>query len=253
MGKIVAIGGGEIGRPGYPVETTAIDKEIIKLSGKKSPKLLFLPTASGDSRSYVEVVKKHFGKTLGCKVEPLYLIGQKTDFKKLREKILGSDIIYVGGGNTLAMLERWKETGVDKILREAYEKGIVLSGLSAGAICWFKYGHSDSLKFTTPERKKWDHIVVKGLGLVKGLVSPHFVKSSRRGKHIAKIVESTGESIITIGDCAAIEIVDGKFRIITSKPRTKVFKIYWNKKLFIKEINNKKDYQSLEKLAEIKI
>jgi len=64
--KIVAIGGGEIGRPGFPVETTKIDKEIIALTGKKNPRLLFIPTASSDSESYYEVVKKHFGKRLGC-------------------------------------------------------------------------------------------------------------------------------------------------------------------------------------------
>jgi len=252
MGKIVAIGGGEIGRPGYPVETTAIDKEIIKLSGKKNPKLLFLPTASGDSKLYSRVVKKHFGDRLSCKVETLFLIGQKTEYEKLQEKILGSDIIYVGGGNTLAMLEIWKKTGVDKILREAYEKRIVLSGLSAGALCWFEYGRSDSLRFTAPERKKWDHVVVKGLGLVRGFVSPHFTKSGKRGKHIAEILKSSKKPIIAIGNCAAIEIVDDKFRIITSKPSAKVSKIYRNeKKLFITEVENIRDYRSLEELVEV--
>ena len=77
MGKIVAIGGGEIGRPGYPVETTVIDKEIIRLTGKTNPHLLFIPTASSDSTSYYEVVKKHFGDDLGCFTDVLYLIGGK--------------------------------------------------------------------------------------------------------------------------------------------------------------------------------
>ena len=77
MGKIVAIGGGEIGRQGYPVETTVIDRETVRLTGKKKPKLLFLPTASSDSDGYVKVVKKHFGKRLGCEVEALYLIKPK--------------------------------------------------------------------------------------------------------------------------------------------------------------------------------
>ena len=73
MKKIVAIGGGKIGQPGYPVETTKIDKEIIRLTGKKNPRLLFIPTASSDSESYFKVVKKHFGKRLGCKTDVLYL------------------------------------------------------------------------------------------------------------------------------------------------------------------------------------
>ncbi len=71
--KIIAIGGGEIGRPGYPVETTKIDKEIIALSGKKIPRVLFIPTASGDSNGYTEVFNKYFGKRLGCKTDVLYL------------------------------------------------------------------------------------------------------------------------------------------------------------------------------------
>jgi dipeptidase E len=71
MKKIVAIGGGEIGKPGYPVETTKIDKEILRLTGKKSPRLLFIPTASDDSELYFETVKKHFGKRLGCTTDVL--------------------------------------------------------------------------------------------------------------------------------------------------------------------------------------
>ena len=77
MGKIIAIGGGEIGRPGYPATTTKIDKKIIRLSGKKSPKLLFIPTASLDSEGYIKSVEKHFSKKLGCKIDSLCLIKEK--------------------------------------------------------------------------------------------------------------------------------------------------------------------------------
>lgn len=108
MGKIVALGGGEIGRPGYPVETAEIDLETIRLTGKKHPKLLFLPTASKDSPLYVAIVKEHFGKRLGCAVEPLLLWQERHSKRYLRDKILGADIIYVGGGNTLSMMRRWR-------------------------------------------------------------------------------------------------------------------------------------------------
>src|SRR3989338_3503001 len=140
MGKIIAIGGGEIGRPGYPVETTKIDREIIRLTGKKSPKLLFLPTASSDDSGYAKVVEKHFGKRLGCRVDVLYLIGTKTAAREIEKRVLQSDIIYVGGGNTLKMLKIWRKRGVDRALEKAYKKGIVLSGVSAGSICWFDSG-----------------------------------------------------------------------------------------------------------------
>src|SRR3989344_5093693 len=134
--KIVAVGGGEIGRPGTSIETEKIDKETIKLSGKKHPKLLFIPTASSDSEGYVEVVKKYFGKRLGCKVDVLRLLKSKPNRREIRKKILGTDIVYVGGGITLKMMAVWRKLGVDSILEVAVRKGIVLSGVSAGAVCW---------------------------------------------------------------------------------------------------------------------
>ena len=127
MGKIIAIGGGEIGRPGYKIETEIIDKEIIKLSGMKKPKFLFIPTASSDSQGYIKVVEKYFGDRLGCKVDIL-LLNKDVDRSEIEDKILNSNIIYVGGGNTLKMMKTWRKKGVDKILHKAYKKGIILFG-----------------------------------------------------------------------------------------------------------------------------
>ena len=182
MKKIIAIGGGEIGRPGFSTETTLIDKEIIRLTEKRHPTLLFIPTASGDSRPYYEVVKNHFEKKLGCKTEVLYLIKEKPSQRQIKEKILSADIIYVGGGNTFRMMKIWKRRGVDKILKQAYEKGIVLSGLSAGAICWFRYGNSDSRKAKNP---KADLIKVSGLDFIPGLLCPHY-HSEKTGDRVSR-------------------------------------------------------------------
>ena len=178
MKKIIAIGGGEIGRPGHPIETTSIDKEIIKLTGKKNPKLLFIPTASSDSELYSEAVKNHFGNRLGCKIDVLYLIKEKLSKKEIKEKIFKSDIVYVGGGNTLKMLNLWKKKGVDIILKSALKKGIVLSGLSAGGICWFGKGSSDSRRFYDSKGKI---IKIGGLNFVPALFCPHYdVEEDRR-------------------------------------------------------------------------
>ncbi len=183
MQKIVAIGGGEIGRPGFPVETTSIDKEIIFLSGKKRPKLLFIPTASSDSESYFEVVKQHFGKRLGCETDVLYLIKNRQQKNEIEKKILGSDIIYVGGGNTLKMMKIWRKLGVDKMLLKARNKGIVLSGVSAGAICWFSFGLSDSLLFSN---KNAPMIRVRGLNFVQHLFCPHYNFEKKRKPELKK-------------------------------------------------------------------
>lgn len=95
MKIIITIGGGEIGGLGYPVETTKIDKEIIRLTGKKSPRILFIPTASSDSEGYYEVAQKHFGKQLECKIDVLWLIKETPSHKEIEKKIMSSDIVYV--------------------------------------------------------------------------------------------------------------------------------------------------------------
>ena len=96
MTHIVAIGGGEIGRPGYSVETTEIDKQIIALTKKAYPKVLFLPTASGDSQSYYETFKSYYGETLGCNTSVLNLYA-KPSKTIIKEAIMNADIMYVGG------------------------------------------------------------------------------------------------------------------------------------------------------------
>jgi len=248
MGKIVVIGGGEIGRPGYPVETTKIDKEIIKLTNKSKPKLLFIPTASSDSELYVNCVNKHFGKRLGCKVDALYLLNKKKE--NIADKILNSDIIYVGGGNTLKMMKRWHLLGVDKLLKKAYKKNIVLSGLSAGGICWFEYGHSDSMSFYNPN--SWKYIRVKGLGLIKGIHCPHFdsaTKQKKRRKEFMEFMKKYSDIGIAIDNCCAIEFVDKKYKVISAKNNANAYKIYKkNNKIKAELIKKEKEYKSIKEL-----
>lgn len=237
MGKIVAIGGGEIGRPregggNYPVETTSIDKEIIALSGKTNPRLLFIPTASGDSEGYVEVVKTHFGKRLGCLVDVLRLVKNPPSFEHIKEQILSADIVYVGGGNTLKMMRIWRRLGVDQVLLEAYEKGIVLSGLSAGSICWFSFGNSDSLSFTSSSK---DFIRVSGLGLIHALHCPHYDVEERRKEGLKNMMKKTSGVAIALENCAAIMFVDGEYRVCTSKSGATAYRTFWKQGVYYEE------------------
>ncbi len=242
--KIVAVGGGEIGRPGFPIETEKIDKETIKLSGKKHPKLLFIPTASSDSEGYVAVVKKYFGKRLGCRIDILYLVKRKQSRQEIRNKILHADIIYVGGGNTLKMLTVWRKLGVDKMLKETAKKNIVLSGVSAGAICWFKYGNSDSRKFTNP---KAPLIRIKCLGLIPALGCPHYKR--QRKSSLRTMMKNTGGVAIALDNCAGLEIINDQYRIITSKRRAATYRVFWSKgKFHHKRIISDKNYRPLDKL-----
>ncbi|MEI7463349.1 MAG: peptidase E [Candidatus Taylorbacteria bacterium] len=244
--KIVAIGGGEIGRPGFPVETTKIDKEIIRLTGKSKPKLLFIPTASSDSEGYARVVEKHFDTNLGCKVDTLYLLKQKPSRKEIEDKILNADMIYVGGGNTLKMMNVWRKYGVDKLLVKAGEKGAVLSGVSAGAICWFRSGSSDSRRFTDP---KADLIKVRGLNLVPALFCPHYDFEKDRKPDLKRLMKKTSGVAIAVDNCCAIEIIDDTYRIISSKKTTNAYRVYWKKgKIYAEVIEKSKALLPLKEL-----
>lgn len=244
--KIIAIGGGEIGRPGYPVETTKIDKEIISLPGKSSPKILFIPTASSDSESYFEVVKKHFGKRLGCKTDVLYLIKEKITKKQIEQKVFNSDIVYVGGGNTAKLMKVWRKTGTDKILEKAGKKGIILSGVSAGSICWSKYGLSDSRKFNNPNAEL---IKISGIGLINILYCPHYDFEPHRKEGLKKIMKKTSGIAIAVENCCALEIIDDKYRVISSKKNANTYKVYWKKGKFHQEAI--KQEKELNPLSEI--
>lgn len=252
MGRIIAIGGGQIGRPKedgrgyYPVETMTIDKEILSLTGKKRPKLLFLPTASYDSQDYYEIVKKHFTNVGFSSVNVLYLSDKHLSKKQIRSTILSHDAIYVGGGNTLRMMMIWKRLGVDKILKEARDSNIVLSGLSAGSLCWFSCGNSDSRKFSSGSDKL---IKVTGLGYIDALHCPHYDAEPFRQIDLKRMMRATSKVAIALDNCAALEVVDDKYRIITSKPNAKARKIYWKQgEYIIEEIAADKTYKDLAEL-----
>ena len=246
MGKIVAIGGGHIGGLSQPVETTEIDEEIIRLSGSKNPRLLFIPTAITDAESYVETVHKHFGEDLGCTIDTLYLIKEKPGITEIRDKVFNANIIYVGGGNTLKMLRIWRSLGVDKILLEAYGRDIVMSGLSAGAICWFKYCSSDSRKFANPNAGL---IKIRGLNFINALCCPHYNAEEDRKPHLKELMKKTSGVALAIDNCCAIEILGDNYRIIDSKEDANTHKVYWKKGEFYEEIIKKEtEFLSLKSL-----
>lgn len=221
---IVAIGGGLIRTGG----TTPIDRAVIHLTGRKQPRLLFIPTASSDSERYWQRVQIHFGTRLNCKTDVLFLIKEQPSRAEIRRKIMSADVIYVGGGNTLMMMRIWRRLGVDQLLKRAYARGTVLSGISAGAICWFESGHSDSMSFYNP--KKWEYINVKGLGLLRGIHCPHYNSMTRgvpRRKHFRRMIQRTGGVGIAIENNCAIIFVDGRIhRVMTSKEYAHAYLLY---------------------------
>jgi dipeptidase E len=142
--KIVAAGRGRV------IQSPVIRDTIKRLSGKANPHVVYLGTASYDQDSAYELQAAGFTE-IGCTVERLNLVGmkKKSSGSQIKSSIEKADIIAVSGGNTLFAMKQWRRLGVDTLLRNASENGVVLCGGSAGAICWFDGGHSDSRDPTT--------------------------------------------------------------------------------------------------------
>lgn len=218
MEKIIAIGGGELKN----LETLVIDKEIISLTGKENPRALFIPTASGDAPGYCETFDAVYGEKLGCQTDSLLLWSEGISDDQIKEKIQFADLVYVGGGNTLKMMNRWKELGVDKALIEAYKKGTVMSGLSAGSICWFENGFSDSDRFE--KDGVWQYKLVQGLGFIPGIHCPHY-HEEKREKEFEQSIQQNANIGIALDNNTALEIVDGQFRILSSREDPKAYRV----------------------------
>ena len=244
MGTIIAIGGGEL----KDLETLLIDEYIVKATGKKNPKALFIPTASNDAKGYMEIFDEVYGEKLGCITDSLLLVTENLREEEIENKILSSDLIYVGGGDTVKMMKVWKDKKVDIFLKEAYEKNIVLSGLSAGSICWFKYGHSDSDSFKNQEGY-WDYIRSEGLGLINAIHCPHYNQEGREGfDEMMKSQELTG---IALEDNSALVIKNKEFKILKSDINSKVYKFYNINGEVKKEVIENNDFNNLDKLINI--
>lgn len=159
MGRIVAIAGGDL-------ETThKINQYIVNLTGKEKANLLFIGTASHDAENYISSIHGEFG-SLGCAVKDLSLTVKEYHDDEIDGLLNQADIIYVGGGDTAFMMDVWKKYRLEYKLKEIYWKDhAVLSGISAGAMCWFNCGHSDSTIF-------WKNDTV-GYGWVNGLLGIH--------------------------------------------------------------------------------
>jgi len=223
MSTIVAIGGGEL----KDLETLPIDRAIVNFACKKRPKALFIPTASDDSVGYWQIFQDVYGKKLGCETDVLYLVKEHPSQKEIEKKILSADIVYVGGGNTLRMLRIWRRHGVDKLLHKAYEKGVVLAGLSAGAICWFRYGLSDSRRFMKSGKQKEISMRVSALGFIPCTFSPHHIREKHlRESGMRDIMARTPGIALAVDDNAAIVIRGDRYEVLRSKRDAGIAKVF---------------------------
>lgn len=213
---IVAIGGGELR---YKT-TGAIDAYVAGLAkertGERRARALFIGTASHDSLPYFNTFRKTYTSDFDVKADVALLTKKDIPMEKIAEKIALADALYVGGGDTLYMLEVWERTGMKKLITEAYERGTVLAGLSAGAICWFEKMYTDS-----DISAQSGYAVHDGIGLIEGMMTPHY--GSRR--EFDGIACAYGATAYAVEDDAAIVFRDGALAgSLTSGGRAYLFR-----------------------------
>lgn len=200
---IIAIGGGELRER----TTLKIDEYIAGLAkmraGENRANALFIPTASHDFMPYYNTFHKVYTGVFNIKTDVALSVFKDVDLEKMKAKFLKADMIYVGGGDTVFMMDSWKKTGLLPLIEDAYQRGVIIAGLSAGAICWFSDIYTDSAAELTGEK----YAMFQGLNWKKGVISPHY---GLRMLDFDQIVCYNFDCAYGIEDDAAIVMEDGE-------------------------------------------
>lgn len=219
MKRIYAIGGGEIKNK----ETLELDRFLAEKAkehaGDKRAYALFIPTASHDFMPYYNSFHKMYTGEFDVKTDVAMTVFHEYDLEKIKNKFMKADLVYVGGGNTLFMIESWKQTGILDLITDAYNRGVIIAGLSAGAICWFEDIYTDSFGETD---KSAPYSMAKGLGWIKGVVSPHY---NERQQDFDLIVSKNYKEAIGLENNAMLEIIDGQITGSICQANCNVYKI----------------------------
>lgn len=212
--QVIAMGGG-----GFSMEpdNPLLDAFIVSQARKKNPAVCFFPHATDDANRYALNFYKAF---LKLDTRPSYLSLFTPHTADLESFLLEQDVIYVGGGNTRSMLALWREWGLDTILQKAYDQGVVLAGISAGANCWFEECSTDSVPGTLG--------VLAALGILKGSFCPHYDGEPGRQPSLHKFhLAGSIKPGYAADDSAAAHFIDDVFAGgISSRPMAKVYRLF---------------------------
>ncbi|HPF39389.1 MAG TPA: peptidase E [Phycisphaerae bacterium] len=211
--QIVAMGGGGFLMSG---DFDRMDAYVLSLARKRRPRVCFVPTAGGDKTD--NIAKFHEAFT-GARAEASHLRLFGVPRTDIRDFVLSQDVIYVGGGNTANMLAVWRVHGVDRLLREAWRRGIVLTGVSAGMLCWYEGGVTDS--FGRPLSAIHD-----GLGLLKGSACPHYDGETDRRPIYHALLRKSLPGGVAADDWAAIHYIGRKVHAcVAAKAGAKCYRV----------------------------
>jgi len=207
---IVGLGGGG----DTPEQTKLLYDYVLALTGKECPRMLFVPTADADSDEAIV----RFYERFGGRGELSHLKTFPWPPDNVRELILSQDAIAVSGGNTANMLAIWKAHGIDAYMREAWEQGIVLWGASAGMICWFEHGVTDSFG---PRLGAMDC-----LGFLRGSACPHYDGEEQRRPRYRELVDGGLAEGIAADDGVAVHYVGTEIaEIVTCRPGAAAYRV----------------------------
>lgn len=197
-------------------ENPLLDRYVLGLTGRENPSICFVGTASGDAESYITRFYEAF-RQLPCTPTHLSLFNPPT--ADLRSFVLSQHAIYVGGGNTKNLIALWREWGLDAIMREAWQRGIVLSGLSAGSICWFEQGTTDSIPGPLT--------VLPCLGFLHGSNCPHYDgEPERRPSYHRFIAQGAIADGLAADDGVALHFVGQSLaRVVSSRPQARAYRV----------------------------
>lgn len=213
MKQIVAIGGAGLS---VELDNLLLERYILGLTNVASPKICYIGTATGDRQEGIDRFYDAAGR-LPC--TPTHLSLYKPSTNDLAGMLLDQDVIYVGGGSTKNLLALWREWGVDCIMRAAWERGIILSGVSAGSICWFEQGTTDSLfGALTP---------INCLGFLPGSNCPHYDSESERRPTYHRLIASGAMADgYAADDGVGLHFIDGELHaIISSRPEARAYRV----------------------------
>lgn len=212
MRKLLLVGGGDVGRGKTDYETKEIDIEAVKMTEKDNPNFLFIGLASPFSDSYFDTMKKIY-KDLGCNCAYLKKKNIINNPQIVKDKINEADLIYICGGDTIKLITDIKEYGIDSLLKEACDAGVVLLGASAGAILLSESGFSDALILRGESNK---YVSIPGLGFVAINVAPHYKSSLEKDSALKDFIIETKKEFYCLENCTALKIVDNKYEVIRS-------------------------------------
>lgn len=213
--QIIALGGGGFSSE---LENPLLDEYILKQTGKIKPRILFLPTAGIDHENYIRKFYD-FYNYINCIPIHLSLTKEKRSYRKLEEIILKQDVIFVGGGSPYFLMREWRKHGMDKMLRKAYKFGIVLSGMSAGAICWFADG------FRNPRDDYYYRI--KCMGLLEGSFCPHYDSNQDLRRQYKRMVsQHTLDKGYGVEDGVALHFINEELKFtVSSNTNSKMYAV----------------------------